>query len=710
MAKHLLIVESPAKAKSINKYLGKDYKVEASYGHFKDLPKKELGVNVKNNFEPTYVIDPSKKTMLNKLKNIAKNVDNILLAPDPDREGEAIAWHLQNELQKINTNISRVTFNEITKVAVKEAVLKPSELDMDKVDAQQARRILDRLVGYKVSPLLWKKIKSGLSAGRVQSVALRLVVEREIERKRFDPQEYWSVTAILNKDNNNNNIIEAKLYQKGNKKIGKNKNRIKNEQEANKVVNELQDKKFIVQSIKSKVKKRYPYPPFTTSALQQEASSKINFQPKKTMYLAQQLYEGIEVEGESQGLITYMRTDSTRISEKGIEMARKYLKDNYKDEYIPGKAKNYKTKGEAQDAHEAIRPTDVFLTPTRIKKYLTNDQYKLYNLIWKRFIACQMNPARFNTVKVRIKADEYLFKANGSQIAFNGFIEVYDYIDKKDKILPNFNEEEELKLNKLEPKQHYTKPPRRYTEATLIKDLEEKGIGRPSTYASILTNIENKSYVEKEDKYLKSTELGEIVTEHLIKQFPDIFNVSFTSEMEDSLDSISNGKLPWKNMLGDFYDKFEPALQKAQKEMDSITPYPKSGKKCNECDGDMLIKNGKYGKFLACSNYPTCKNTMPYDKNKKNKSKPKQTDKKCPKCDSPLVIRNGKYGEFYGCSGYPKCKYVKNIKKKVGTCPKCGGDMIERKTKKGKTFFGCSTYPDCKHAIWDKSELKQPIS
>ncbi|HLB25805.1 MAG TPA: type I DNA topoisomerase [Nitrospirota bacterium] len=716
MAKNLVVVESPAKAKTINKYLGKDYVVKASIGHVRDLPKERLAVDIEHGFAPEYVVIRGKSKVMAELKKAAKGADKVYLAPDPDREGEAIAWHVAEELGVPEEKLYRVLFNEITERGIAEAMKTPGKIDYNKVDAQQARRVLDRLVGYQVSPLLWKKVRRGLSAGRVQSVALRLVCEREKEIKDFITQEYWSITAHLHASSPP--PFTAKLAKESGKKLN-----IYSEGESGGILDYLRDKPFLVSKVDRKEKRQYPVPPFTTSKLQQEAARKLRFSAKRAMVVAQQLYEGVELGDEGAvGLITYMRTDSTRIAPEAVAEARGYIQAKYGKEYLPAKPPVYASQKKAQEAHEAIRPTLVTREPDTLVKYLDKDQLALYRLIWNRFIASQMNPAVLDMTSVDISAEKYTFRASGSVIKFSGFMAVY--IEGKDEEKAEDTEEEAqeglnlpqlrvgdlLKLEKLEPKQHFTQPPPRYTEASLVKELEEKGIGRPSTYATIMSTITEREYVEKKGAAFSPTELGLIVNGLLVESFPDIFDVAFTAKMEDELDEIEEGRIPWVQTVREFYDPFEKALITAQKGMRNVkreetpTDIP-----CDKCGKMMVIKWGRNGRFLACPGYPECKNTreLPEKEGEAGAAQaappaPEPSDEKCPKCGSPMVVKTGRFGRFLACTEYPKCKGTKPISLGVD-CPKCGkGFLSEKRTKSGKPFFGCSDYPKCDYASWDR--------
>lgn len=791
MAKNLVIVESPAKAKTINKYLGSDYKVMASIGHIKDLPTKELGVDVQNNFEPTYEVIPDTKKRNNKktvseLKKAAKESETIYLAADPDREGEAICQHLAEEIvpKRPAKPVFRVMFNEITKNAIKDAFKEPKQVNKNLVDAQQARRVLDRLVGYKVSPILWKTIGGKLSAGRVQTVAVRMVVEREREIEAFVKTEYWTIAANLSA--NLPPKFDARLYKIEDKTLKtsgfdedlkKNETHIKDETTANSIVEEAGKESFIVDSVTTKERKRNPVPPFITSKLQQEASRKIGFPVKKTMSVAQKLYEGIELGKEGAvGLITYMRSDSTRVSDAALSEVRDFIGGNYGGKYLPEKPVYYKSKGGAQDAHEAIRPTDANRTPDSVKAFLSADELKLYTLIWKRFVASQMTAAIFDQTTIDIKAGRFTFRATGSVQKFDGFLKVYQE-GRDEKVeagsedsdeelsLPKVEKGESLKLNKITPEQHFTEPPPRYSEATLVKALEEKGIGRPSTYAAIMTTIQDREYVERIEGRFHPTPLGTTVNDVLVAGFDDLFNPTYTARMENSLDEIEEGKIDWRDAMRDFYGKFS-------KDLESATESLKNRKQasiptdeiCEKCGAGMVIKFGRFGQFLACANYPECKTTR--EITKKSASGDTATGEAagadgqatgeevpvCELCGKPMALKKGRFGSFYGCTGYPECKNIRKIAKgnqpppappveldeicpKDGanlvrrqgrfgeftacknypkcdyvkrdttgiTCPKCGkGEIAVKKSKRGKVFYGCTNYPKCDEVYWDK--------
>jgi len=764
MPKALVIVESPVKAKTINEYLGKQYVVKASLGHIKDLPKKDLAVDVENGFEPRYEIIEGKRKLINELKQAAKKVDSIYLAADPDREGEAICFHLQEELQgKKNgePHIYRVMFNEITKNAIQKAFQNPGMVDSKLVDAQQARRVLDRLVGYKISPLLWDKVRRGLSAGRVQTVALRVIVEREAEIVAFIKNEYWTLDAEL--AGRKPPALTARLFKKDDQTP-----ELINQQASDNVLAQLEGAAYTVKSVTRREKRRNPVAPFITSTLQQESSRKLRFSVKRTMILAQRLYEGVELgKAGAVGLITYMRTDSTRLSEDALQAARAYIAVKYGPEFLPESPNIYKSKKEAQDAHEAIRPTSMEHSPDEVEKYLAEDELKLYRLIWNRFVACQMTPAVFDQTTIDISArgkdaSDYLFRATGSVLKFGGFLKVYeegkDQSDEEDEELkhrlPAVAEGEILKLRSLMPEQHFTEPPPRFNEATLVKKLEADGVGRPSTYASILSTIQEREYVKKEGGRFIPTELGKVVTGLLIESFDDIFDVKYTARMEEELDEIEEGQIPWRAAIGEFYEKFDKDLKHAEEHMTDIkrmekptdlicekcgkplvikwgrhgsfiacTGYPDctytreltvdlpdvdkvdlseqgEDEYCENCGRPMVLKKGRFGTFYACTGYPDCKTTKPIGGQQKKPDVP--LDEKCPTCGNNLVLKTGRYGEFTACGNYPACKYVKQ--KTIGVkCPECSeGEVVERRSKRGKTFYGCNRWPDCNFVAWGK--------
>ncbi len=715
MGKSLLIVESPTKVDTLKKIVGKNFIIKASVGHIKDLPKKKLGVDIENDFCPQYITIRGKGKVLAGLKAAAKKVDDIYLAPDPDREGEAIAHHISNEVAPlIKGKIYRVLFNEITKKGVLDALAHPTELNVNKVNAQQARRILDRLVGYKISPLLWKKVHRGLSAGRVQSVALRMICEREQEIKDFKQEEYWSITADL--EGSKAPSFPAKLQ-----KIGDKKAEIANQEQAEELVARTKGKPFTLEDVVKKERKRNPVAPFITSSLQQEASRKLGFSPKKTMMLAQRLYEGVTLEGQGNvGLITYMRTDSTRLSDEALGDIRTYIQEKYGKDYLPDKPNSYKNKKTAQEAHEAIRPTDVNIEPKTLKAKIEKDLYRLYNLIWARAVSCQMVPARLDTTQFDIHCGDLMFRANGSVIKFHGFMKVYveepgegsDGKENEDeaskageKVLPDLAKGESLKLLKIDPEQHFTQPPPRFSEAMLVKELEARGIGRPSTYASIISVIKDRDYVKTEEKRLTPTELGGLVNELLVENFPDIMTEKFTAELEENLDLIEDGKSEWIDTLKKFYGPFEKNLLEAEEKMKDIkSQVEETDEVCEKCGEPMIIKWGRFGKFMACSGYPDCKNTREIKKVGSDDEEPQQeAEGECEKCNAPLVFKMGRFGKFLACSNYPDCKFTKPISMGV-SCPEenCKGYVTSRRSKKGRTFYGCSAYPDCSFVSWDK--------
>ncbi|MFK3938684.1 type I DNA topoisomerase [Alkalihalobacillus sp. NPDC078783] len=675
MADYLVIVESPAKAKTIGKYLGKKYIVKASMGHVRDLPKSQMGVDVSNDFEPRYITIRGKGPVLKDLKTAAKKVKKVYLAADPDREGEAIAWHLAHSLDIDEHSDCRVVFNEITKQAIKDAFKTPRPINMDLVDAQQARRILDRLVGYNISPLLWKKVKKGLSAGRVQSVAVKMIIDREKEIQAFKPEEYWSIPGkfLLNKDE-----FEAKFYGVDGKK-----KELGSEQEVNEVLARLKGKNYDVESVKKKERKRNPVAPFTTSSLQQEAARKLNFRAKKTMMIAQQLYEGIDLGKQGTvGLITYMRTDSTRISDTAKEETKTYIENTYGKEYVAQGARSVKKDQKTQDAHEAIRPTSVNYDPKEMKAYLSRDQLRLYKLIWERLVSSQMAPAIMDTMTVDLNNNGVLFRATGSKVKFPGFMKVYiegndDGKKEEDKLLPNLEEGQTVQQKDLDPTQHFTQPPPRYTEARLVKTMEELGIGRPSTYAPTLDTIQRRGYVALSEKRFIPTELGDIVLELIVDFFPEILDVKFTAKMETDLDSIEDGKDQWIKVIDSFYQGFEKRLSVAEEQMKEVEIKDEpAGETCEKCGSEMVYKMGRYGKFMACSNFPDCRNT---------KAIVKDIGVKCPTCKEGNIVerKSKKRRIFYGCDRYPECEFVSWDKPISRPCPKCSSLLVEKKLKKG---------------------------
>jgi DNA topoisomerase I len=718
VAKNLVIVESPAKAKTIKRYLGTNYQVTPSVGHVMDLPKSKLGVDVDNNFKPEYHVIPGKTKVLEEIKGAAKGKDNIFLATDPDREGEAIAFHIRDKLGKTKAKVHRILLHEITQSAVKDAVANPTELNQDLYDAQQARRVLDRLVGYKISPLLWDKVKRGISAGRVQSPALRIVVEREREREAFRAEEYWTLDAQL--EGGNPPPFKARLFSHKDRRID-NKNYKMPEAEARAVIAAVEKSPFRVKSIERKEARRSPTPPFITSRLQQEASRKLYFSPRKTMQVAQRLYEGIELgEQGAIGLITYMRTDSPRVSDQALESVRKHIAERYGEKYIPEKPNFYRSGKQAQGAHEAIRPTAVERDPESIARYLDKDALALYTLIWNRFVSSQMMPAVYDRTTVDIEAADYtIFRATGQVMKFDGFMRVYiegqdDNAEDEDGTLPALTEGEILKLLGLEPEQHFTQPPPRFTQATLIKELEERGIGRPSTYATIMSSILREYVEEDESKRLRPTSLGRVVCDMLTKAFPDIVESGFTAQMEENLDKVEEGNASWIETLRRFYGPFEEQLGHAKEKMPEVKRKGlPTGIKCPTDGGEMVIKWGRNGEFLACSNYPECTTTSEFARDEQGNIKireasaPALTDEVCEKCGKPMVRRRSRFGEFLGCSGYPDCDGIKRLKAdpvKTGVaCPECKeGEILERRSRRGKLFYGCGRYPKCKFASWDK--------
>ncbi|MBU5590830.1 type I DNA topoisomerase [Clostridium sp. MSJ-4] len=685
MGQNLVIVESPAKAKTIGKYLGKNFVVEASMGHVRDLPKSQLGVDVDNNYNPKYITIRGKGELLEKLRKLAKKSDKIYLATDPDREGEAISWHLATALNIDKKQKCRIEFNEITKTAVKSSIKSPREIDENLVDAQQARRVLDRLVGYEISPILWRNVKWGLSAGRVQSAALNLICEREEEIEKFVPKEYWTIDSLLSKDKSK---FTVKLTNYKNKKI-----EINNEEEANNIIDQIKKGEFIVEKIKKSVKNKNPLPPFTTSTLQQDAYKKINFSTKRTMAVAQQLYEGVDVKGHGTvGLITYMRTDSVRISNEAQKATADFIEKNYGKEYIPKEIRTYKGKKNAQDAHEAIRPADVNITPEQVKGSLKDEQYKLYSLIWNRFVGSQMASCVLNTISIEIKNGDYTFRANGSSVKFEGFMKIYEYLVEEEEgntKIPELSEGEILKCNKTDGKQHFTQPPARYTEASFVKIMEEKGIGRPSTYVPTISTLFDRKYIEREKKSLFPTELGKIVNDIMEKYFKQIVDIEFTAAMETKLDSIEEGEETWKKVVDEFFKPLKTSIDIAEKEISKITIEDEvSDVPCDKCGRMMVIKYGRFGKFLACPGYPECKNTKPIVEELKTP---------CPKCGGTLVVKRSKKGnKFYGCSNYPNCDFVSWAEPSEEKCSECGTFMYKKYSKSKGNYFECSN-SNCKH-------------
>lgn len=668
--KYLVIVESPTKAKTIEKYLGRNYKVVASKGHLRDLPKSRMGVDTENNYQPDYISIRGKGPIIKELKKYAKSAEKIFLASDPDREGEAIAWHLAFLLGLNPEDNIRVVYNEVTKTAVKEAIKNPRPINMDLVDSQQARRILDRLVGYSISPLLWKKVKKGLSAGRVQSVALKLIIKREEEINNFKPVESWSLDGTFQKDRS---IFEASFYGRNKKKLVLN-----NESEANEILEQLKDNEFLVDDVVKKQQKRNPSAPFTTSSLQQEAGNKLNFRTRKTMMVAQQLYEGISIGREgSVGLITYMRTDSTRIAESAVNETHEFIVDQYGNEYARNKPRNDKASGSSQDAHEAIRPSSVLRKPEDIEQYLSKDQFKLYQLIWSRFVASQMTPAVFDTMRVDLTNGDIIFRANGSKEKFPGYRKVYVDSKKKDNMLPDLEVGDKVFSKDIIPNQHFTQPPARYSEATLIRALEENGVGRPSTYSPTIETIQRRYYVKLNAKRFEPTELGTIVHHVVEEYFPDIVDVSFTAGMEEDLDRVEEGKIEWVKVIDQFFQPFSEEVGKAEVEMEKIEIKDEpAGFDCELCGHPMVIKIGKFGKFYACSNFPECRNTKPIVK---------KINVTCPLCKKGEVIerKSKKKRIFYGCDRYPECEFVSWDKPIGRDCPKCEHFLVQKKVRGG---------------------------
>lgn len=715
MSKALLIVESPAKARTLKRYLGKDFTVEASVGHIKDLPKNDLGVDVEKDFEPHYGVIRGKGKVIQTLKAAAADADVVYLAPDPDREGEAIAWHIAEEIRpkKGTLDIKRVMIHEITKKGVEKALAAPMDLNLDRFNAQQARRILDRLVGYLISPILWKKVRGGLSAGRVQTVALRLVVEREAEIRAFVPEEYWTIDARLEGPKLPNFV--ARLQSADGKRLRLGDGTVAGEAKA-----ALSNAKYVLKGVERKEQKRFPAAPFITSTLQREAFRKLRFSTKKTMMLAQRLYEGVDVEGRPVGLITYMRTDSTRISSDAVEACREYILDAYGKTVLPARPVEYKVGKGAQDAHEAVRPTTMGYPPEKVKKFLEEDQYKLYKLIWDRFVACQMEPAVYDRTVFDVEAGRYGLRATGSILKFKGFMTLYvegedetgeiDSENGEDRTLPDLSPGDALKLLALDDAQRFTQPPSRFNESTLVKELEDRGIGRPSTYAQILSTIRDKGYVDVQERKFFPTDLGGIVSELLVKNFPDIFEPGFTASMEERLDQIEEGKADWRKLLKSFYDPFSKDLAEAADGMENVrgreTPTDIA---CDKCGKPMSIRWGKNGFFLSCSAYPACKNATGFERKADGTievSRGETVEEKCPECGKELMVRQGRRGRFVACSAYPECRYTRPLGTGVA-CPgegetECGGELVEKQSKTGRTFYSCNRWPDCKFAIWDR--------
>ncbi|MCK4485912.1 MAG: type I DNA topoisomerase [Desulfobacterales bacterium] len=719
MSKSLVVVESPTKIRTLKKYLGHDFDVAATVGHIKDLPVRELGVSIEHGFRPQYTTVQGKEKVIRALKKAAGNLNDIYLAPDPDREGEAIAWHTAEVLKKKGRRFHRVLFHELTQNAIRAAMASPQQLDKHRFESQQARRILDRLVGYQISPILWQKVLRGLSAGRVQSVAVCMICVREKEIHAFQPEEYWSITGQL--EGESPPPFLAKLIKKHNKKL-----RIPDEKASQAILKDLAKACFKVEKVIQKTQKRNPLPPFTTSKLQQEAIRSLGFSARKTMTVAQQLYEGLELRSrEPVGLITYMRTDSTRIAQEAIDEARQLIEKQFGQAYLPDKPRVFKNKKKVQDAHEAIRPTSVFRKPKDVAQFLSRDQLALYELIWQRFVACQMKSALFDRTSVTISAGPYIFQASGSVVRFPGFMALYTSSNgsqspsENKETLPPLSDGMVLKCHRLEPKQHFTQPPPRFSEASLVKELEENGIGRPSTYATILTTIRQKGYVDLVKGFFRPSELGFIVNDLLMESFPDILNVDFTARMEDNLDKIEEGEIDAIAVLEGFYDSFKKDLERAAKEMRSVKGNGLAvDLDCPACGQPLRIKVGKNGPFLACSGYPNCKFTGNYTRNEKGQIEIEQpaaeqpTNEICEKCGNPMVQKQGRFGPFLACSAYPACKNTRSLNAKATSkpeptgvkCPEtgCDGELVVRRSKRGKLFYGCTRYPSCTFAIWDK--------
>jgi len=725
---NLVIVESPTKAKTISKFLGKDYMVHSSYGHVRDLPKKKMGIDIEHDFKPEYIpIDKAKDT-ISSLKKLAKKAEIVYFAPDEDREGEAIAWHLKEILDVPDKKSKRITFHEITKSAIENALKNPREINFNLVDAQQARRILDRLVGYELSPFLWKKVAKGLSAGRVQSVAVRFIVERERERQAFKQEEYWTVETEFAKsqidtNKNTNDIFKGKLHKIDEKILDK--LAIGNEKEAQKILKDLEKANYAVAEIKKRQTNRKVPAPYITSSLQQDAYHKLGLSAKQTMFIAQGLYEGVDMKkGGSRGLITYMRTDSTNLAKEFIVSVREYIEKEFSKKYLPEKEVKHKTKSKLEEEeHEAIRPTDITHTPESIKNFLNDKQFKLYDLIWKRAIACQMKEAIIDNTTIDIcnvskNCKKYTFRSAGSVVKFDGFLKVYTNL-KEDNILPELKEKDSVDLKKIEPLQHFTEPPARYSEATLVKKLEEEGIGRPSTYAPIISTIQDRNYVHKEEGRLVPQDIAYVVNDLLVKHFKTIVDYKFTAKMEDDFDEIASGKTEWEPVIKDFYEPFKENLdQKYEEVKKSDLVNQETDEKCEKCGKPMIIKTARFGKFLACTGFPECKNTISIKSNngnakdengdviieKEKKREPEKTDEKCEKCGAPMVIREGRFGRFIACSSFPKCRNTKALDQDTGVeCPQCKkGKIVAKRARSKKTFYACDQYPDCKFALWSK--------
>lgn len=714
MDKSLIIVESPSKANTINKYLGKNFVVEATVGHIKNLPKSKIGVLIDDGYQPIYETIKGKGEVIRHLRDLARKVKQVYIATDPDREGEAIAWHIAQEIDSVNKNISRVLFHEITESGIAQAMNHPKKIDEKLVYSQQARRVMDRIVGYKISPFVWKTVYYGLSAGRVQSVALRLICEREVEIGTFVSQEYWSITGEFQGDRTDS--FYAKLV-----KVKDEDPDIRNERIAQEYVQDIQRKSFAIADIQRRQVKRTPPPPFITSSLQQEASARLRFSTKKTMMLAQRLYEGVELGPEgSVGLITYMRTDSTRLSKEAIAAVREYIYSAYGGDYLPQEPRHFKKRKASQDAHEAIRPTAMKYAPKSVKKFVEKDLFNLYELIWNRFVASQMAEALFEQLTVDVRGDEYLFRGSSTTPRFRGFLQVYDDMaeengkvedeDPTSKIPDNLAVGDRARLLALLPKQHFTKPPARYMESSLVRELESRGIGRPSTYALIVSTIQERGYVKQENRKLFATPLGMDVNKILVENFPDIFNVKFTKKMEEELDTIASGKRSYRRVLDDFYKPFVHSLEKVEKNTHHIKKslQEKTDHTCELCGKPMIIKWGRNGRFMACSGYPECRNTKPLVEDQEKHQH--HAGMKCEVCGGDMVIKGGRFGAFLGCSNYPKCTNTKSITMGI-KCPKCGeGELVSRRTRRKRVFYGCSRYPNCDFASWDKPVNKSCLN
>lgn len=715
MAKSLIIVESPAKAKTLRKYLGADFSVKASVGHVKDLPARRLGIDIEHNFAPEYVTIKGKNKILQELRNEAKKVDRVYLAPDPDREGEAIAWHIANELNHTpQDQIYRVLLHEITKKGVTEALQNPIRIDTDKVSAQQARRLLDRLVGYKISPLLWKKVQRGLSAGRVQSVALRIISEREEAIAAFQPEEYWTLDAEMT-------AIDPPPFRARLHTVSGKKAKVTTGDKAHSMVADLQEAQYVVAKVKKTTRRRNPAPPFITSTLQQEAARKLRFSARRTMRVAQQLYEGLPLGDEGEvGLITYMRTDSTRLAAESVQEAQQYIQHQYGKDYVVDKPRTFKKQKAAQDAHEAIRPTSVFRTPEGVRPHLSAEQHALYRLIWNRLVASQMSSAVLDHTTVDVKAKQYLFRATGSVMRFPGFTTLYEEAQPESSqqdpeaggqnpTLPLLEVDQDVQVKIVVPNQHFTQPPPRFSEASLVQELEKLGIGRPSTYAAILSTLRDRQYVHDQERKFVPSELGKTVNALLVQSFPDILDVQFTAQLEDKLDKIEEGTYDWVEILQNFYDPFVVDLQHAASTMRDVKKeVEQTDEVCEKCQSPMVIRWGRFGRFMACSGFPTCKNTRELaTENGASATETPAIDEKCDVCERPMALKRGRYGEFLACTGFPECKATKPAAT-VMDCPEpsCGGKIAQRKSRRGRAFYGCTNYPRCTFSVWQRPVAK----